>query len=215
MLSRVKSATSVFKRRFSASSCCNRRISATPSPANVFFQREKVCSEIPVLRHTSPIGVPVSAWRNTNPICSSVYRFFFMAKSPCSFQANFARNITSMLAQFSGRRLRQSTRQSGRVRIGDRSRSSGRIFLNDSDFGCSIARPCLTRLRQDQRTSHGISSISSAIALYEMYESTESCARTVECSDETSGVLKRSCTSHHRMRFRHTMKWQRHPSTRQ
>ena len=27
-----------------------------------------------------------------------------MAKSPCSFQANFARNITSVLAQFSGRR---------------------------------------------------------------------------------------------------------------
>ena len=39
VLSKVRSATSVFRRRFSSSSCFNRRISATPSPANFFFQR--------------------------------------------------------------------------------------------------------------------------------------------------------------------------------
>lgn len=53
------------------SSCFNRRTSATPIPANCFFHPKNVCCDTPNFRHTSTIGVPASACRSANAICSS------------------------------------------------------------------------------------------------------------------------------------------------
>jgi len=51
-----------------------------PSPPYPFFQRENVCSEIPIGRMTSVTGVPVSARLSAKVICSSVYRDFFRSQ---------------------------------------------------------------------------------------------------------------------------------------
>ena len=77
-LSIVKSATSRFSCRFSSSSCLRRRSSETPSPSYFFFQRKKVCSEIPIFRQTSMTRIPASTCRKAKAICFSVNFDFFI-----------------------------------------------------------------------------------------------------------------------------------------
>jgi len=80
-LSRLRSATMRFNRRFSSSSCLKRRSSETPRPPYFFFHRKYVCSAIPIFRQTSATRVPVSACRSANAICSSVNFDFFIDKT--------------------------------------------------------------------------------------------------------------------------------------
>lgn len=70
-LSRLRSATSCVSSWFSSSSCFTRRHSPTPSPQYIFFQRQKVCSEMLILRIISATGVPVSDCLSAKAICLS------------------------------------------------------------------------------------------------------------------------------------------------
>lgn len=80
-LSRLRSATSCFSCRFSASKCFKRLSSPTPRSHYTFFQRYKACSGIPIRRMTSATSVPVSACFSANAICSSVYLDFSISSS--------------------------------------------------------------------------------------------------------------------------------------
>ncbi len=56
----------------SSSSCRRRLSSAVPKPENFRFQLKNVASEMPILRHTSATGIPVSDCFRANTICCSV-----------------------------------------------------------------------------------------------------------------------------------------------
>src|SRR5437868_10815087 len=75
-LSRLRSATMCFSRRFSSSSSFSRRASFTSSPPNLLFQVYRVASLTPNSRATSDTFRPASICFSTPMICSSVYRVF-------------------------------------------------------------------------------------------------------------------------------------------
>jgi hypothetical protein len=61
-----------------------------------------VCSEIPIARHISVTGVPVSACRNAWAICSSVKRLIRIGIRPSS-GAQYAGSLTLLLEEKFGR----------------------------------------------------------------------------------------------------------------
>lgn len=80
-LSKVDSARSCFRRRFSSSSCLRRLASLTSIPPYFLRQLKKVPLEMPFSRQRSAMGRPASASLRVAMICSSVNRLRFMASS--------------------------------------------------------------------------------------------------------------------------------------
>src|ERR1051325_3682638 len=79
-LSRLRSATICFSRRFSSSSSRSRRASLTSIPPYFDFHVYSVASLTPTSRASSPTFRPPSICFNTPMICSSLCRLFFITE---------------------------------------------------------------------------------------------------------------------------------------
>jgi hypothetical protein len=98
----VNSATTFLSWAFSSRSCFSCRTWPVCSPAYSFFQRKKVCSEMPTWRIGSANGMPASACFNTATICLTLKRSRFIVRFLSHRKVR--RKLAYIMALFTGSR---------------------------------------------------------------------------------------------------------------
>ena len=105
-------------RAFSSCNCLSSRAWSGSSPAYCFFQRQKVYSLMPSLRHTSATDIPSSTCLSTATICSTEKRLRLTTSPAPRQRGHVAERLTLSVSRFPqcrSRRGRLGTRGNHRV----------------------------------------------------------------------------------------------------